>query len=391
MNLVSNTWNGHMLILHHDQPTGAWIVIAIHALRVDSSGARTSGGGTRIHIYPTLGDAIVDAQKLAEGMTYKFAVADIPRGGAKAVIALRKNLDPQERSGLLRRYGELVQQLGGIFCTGPDVGTSAMDMDIIAETGEPYIFGRTIEAGGAGDTGPLTAAGIFSGMQVTCEELFGNPSLQGRRVLVQGAGSVGGALIQRLHRAGAEVSFSDVDANTIEAYRERLGIRFVPTEVLYETPCDIFAPCAFGGVLDHQIISRLQCRAVAGGANNQLATPDDAEWLHHRGILYAPDYVLNAGAGIGMLGIELEGWSEVEAEAKVVETVRKSLRRVFAIAKHKGITTEAAARLLARERLVRDTTATRLSASLITVNNISSNSNVAIADVLRISAESYTN
>ena len=342
-------WDGETVVVRYDRPTGAWIFIAIHSTQL---GPAT--GGTRMMPYPSPEAAIGDVLKLAAGMTYKFAVPDFPRGGGKAVIAIPDDFDPQSRTDLLRRYGKLIQQLGGLFYTGPDVGTSSTDMDIIAETGAPYIHSRTPSAGGAGSSGPATAMGVFTGIQVVCEQLFGDPSLERRRVLVQGVGGVGESLIEHLRTAGAEVLFSEVDEKLIRRFRDELGFQFVPVETVYSTECDIFAPCALGGVLDGDTISQLKCRAVAGGANNQLAGPEDAERLRTRGILYAPDYVINVGGAMAITGIEALGWSRGEAMRQVITSIQGGLRQVFELAEREGITTEAAARRVAEEHLSKE-------------------------------------
>ena len=346
MESLLREWDGETVIVRYDRPTGAWIFIAIHSTRLGPA-----AGGTRMKSYPNVQAVLQDALRLAAGMTYKFTIPDIPFGGGKAVIAVPPNFDPQSRPALLRRYGALVHQLGGLFSTGPDVGTSSADMDIIAETGAPYVFGRTPAAGGAGSSGPFTALGVFAGIQVACEHLFGEASLKGRRVLVQGAGSVGGSLIEWLRAAGAEVLFSEVDEDAIQRFRDELGLKFVPAEAVYTTDCDVFAPCALGGVLNRETIPQLRCRAVAGGANNQLASPEDAERLRARGILYAPDYVINVGGAMAILGLETQGWTQERAEKEVAENVRRALRQVFELAATEGITTEAAARHIAEERL----------------------------------------
>jgi leucine dehydrogenase len=224
-------------------------------------------------------------------------------------------------------------------------------MDMIAETGAPYAFGRTPAAGGAGSSGPFTALGVLAGIRVACEHVFGVASLKGQRVLVQGAGSVGGPLIEHLQAAGAEVVFSEVDEGAIQRFRDELGLEFVPAETVYMTECDIFAPCALGGVLNANTIPQLKCRAVAGGANNQLASPEDAESLRARGILYAPDYVVNVGGAMALLGLETQGWTQERAEKEVAESVRRALGQIFELAATEGITTEAAARRIAEERL----------------------------------------
>ncbi len=339
-------WDGESLICQYDRPTGAWIFIAIHSTRL---GPAT--GGTRMKTYPDQSAAVQDALRLSAGMTYKFAVPNINRGGGKAVISLPDGLDPARRPDLLRRYGKLVGQLGGLFYTGPDMGTSAADMDIIDETAHPYVFCRTPAAGGPGSPGPFTAFGVFTAIQVACEQLFGEPSPKGKRVLVQGVGSVGRNLVPLLLDADAEVLFSDLDAGSIHRHRDELGLCFIPAAEVYAQPCDIFAPCALGGVLNPETIPQLKCRAVVGGANNQLATPEDATRLQARGILYAPDYVVNVGGAMAIPGIEGQGWSRAEAERRVAESVRYALSRIFGLTAREGITSDAAARQIAEEHL----------------------------------------
>jgi glutamate dehydrogenase/leucine dehydrogenase len=343
-------WDGETVIARYDHPTGAWIFIAIHTVREG-----LSGGGTRMKPYTNPELALQDALRLSSAMTYKFAIAGIPRGGAKAVISVPADLGGQARSDLLRRYGTLVRQLGGLFGTGPDVGTSSKDMDIISETGAPYIYGCTPEAGGPGDSGPVTALGVLAGIEVTCGHLFGEPSVKGRRVLVQGAGSVGGPLIERLRAAGAEVMFSEIDDNLIRRFRDELGVKYVPPEAMRETDCDLFAPCALGGILNASTIPGLKCKAVVGAANNQLAEAEDAERLREAGVLYAPDYLVNMGGALALSGMEELGWSQAEAEARVVERVKSKLREVFYLAAAEKNTTEAAARRIAEKEMSRIT------------------------------------
>lgn len=346
METLIREWGGETVIVHYDRPTGAWIFIAIHSTRLGPA-----VGGTRMKPYASVQAALQDAMRLAAGMTYKFATPGMEFGGGKAVIAIPADFEAQSRPALLRRYGALIHQLGGLFSTGPDVGTSPADMDIIAETGAPYIFARTPAAGGAGDPGPFTARGVFAGIEETCEHLFGDMSLVGRRVLVQGAGDVGAKLINYLCDAGATVAYSEVDEGAIRKVRDDLGLEFVPPEAVYTTECDIFAPCALGGVLNADTIPQLKCRAVVGGANNQFATQEDAERLRARGILYAPDYVVNVGGAMAITSMEMKGWSQERAEREVVESVRRALRQIFEVASKEGITTDAAARQLAENRL----------------------------------------
>lgn len=338
-------WAGEEVIIRFDQPTGAWIFIAVHSTKL---GPAT--GGTRMKHYPDWQSALTDALQLSTGMTNKFAVAGFPRGGGKAVIALPAAFAQSARSDLLRRYGALVQQLGGLYYTGPDVGTTSEDMDIIAEEGAPFVHSCSQLRGGAGSSGPATALGVFAAMEATCEQLFGNASLAGRRVIVQGTGSVGGTLLGLLASAEAEVWFSEVEPGARDYFQHGLGLRCISTEEAYDAACDIFAPCALGGVLNQQTIPRLQCRAVVGAANNQLATATDAERLHERGILYAPDYAINSGGALAITGIETFGWSREQAETEV-RRIGRVLARIYALAAAESITTEVAAQRLAAEKL----------------------------------------
>jgi glutamate dehydrogenase/leucine dehydrogenase len=345
-------WEGETLITHYDRLTGARILIAIHSTRLGAA-----AGGTRMKSYPDLQAAVQDAFRLSAAMTYKFAVHGMRAGGGKAVIALPADFDPQARAALLRRYGALVHQLGGLFFAGPDVGTSDADMAIIAETAGVYVFVPTREE--SDSSGHFTAQGLFTSLKVVCEHLFADaaPSsvgmtlLAGRRVLVQGAGNVGERLIKMLHAAGAEVLFSEVDESIIRHLRDQLGLEFVPPEEIYATECDIFAPCALGGILNAYTIAQLKCRAIVGGANNQLAEREDAERLWRRGILYTPDYLINAGGALGLIGMEQFAWTAEQAEREVIGSIRHTLKQVLNLAEAEGISTEAAARRIAEEHL----------------------------------------
>lgn len=339
-------WDGETVVTHYDKPTGAWIFIAIHSTR-----RGPACGGTRMKAYADFHSALQDALKLSAGMTFKFAAADFEFGGGKAVIALPSNFDVTARADLLRRYGALVRQLHGLYYTGPDVGTTSADMDIIAETGAPYVFARTPQAGGAGDSGPITALGVFHAIKTTCQILDGTDSLVGRQVLVQGTGSVGKTLIRHLLNEGAAVSFNEVDPVAIDYCRTQLGLVFVPADQVYATPCDIFSPCALGGILNEKTIPMLRCRAVVGAANNQLANLDDAERLRARNILYAPDFINNLGGAMGITGIEALHWSQAQAEQRVIDAITRTLREVFELAQQENISTDAAARRIVQARM----------------------------------------
>lgn len=347
LDALMRSWDGEEIILRHDQPTGATIIVAVHSTRLGAA-----AGGTRVKTYPTVEDAIYDAQRLAEGMTFKFAAAGMARGGGKAVIAVPPGLDVAARDDLLRRYGALIHQLGGLFACGADVGTSARDMDIIAETGAPYVFGRTPERGGSGDPSPATAIGVLSGLKVTCARLFGSDALAGRRIVVQGAGKVGYPLLRLLHDEGAELTCGDMDAAAVERARAELGATVAPPDAVYDVECDIFSPCALGAILNSETIPRLRCRAVVGSANNQLAIPEDVDRLRERDILYAPDFVVNSGGAIYLLGREVLGWSEQKTLDHIATSVRDTLTQVYAMADEQSIATSTAAERVAQQRIV---------------------------------------
>lgn len=339
-------WEGESLVARRDEVGRAWIFIAIHSSRLGPA-----AGGTRMKSYPGPTAALHDALRLSEGMTYKFAAPNLPFGGAKAVIAVPSDLDPADRPGLLRRYGELVTQLGGRFLTGPDVGTTPEDMDIISETASSFVFCRTPGAGGAGDPGPFTALGVLAGIEAACEHVFGSPELADRRLVVQGVGDVGGALLDLLEAKGADVVFTEIDADLISRYRDERGFAFVAPEEVFAVEGDVFVPCALGGVLNAETIDRLRCRIVAGSANNQLAEPSDAERLRAAGVLYAPDFVINVGGAMAMPAMETMGWTADHAREQVRNYVRKTLLAIFNEAERFGSSTAAAAVAMAEHNL----------------------------------------
>lgn len=334
------SWDGEEVVVRFDEPTATWMFVCIH-----STARGPAGGGTRMKVYGEPGEALGDAMRLASAMTLKMAAVDMPFGGAKAVLAVPELLDGEARRGLLLRYADLVASLRGTFNTGPDVNTSAEDMDVIGERCR-YVFCRTEEHGGSGDPGPHTARGVFHGIRASVRHVFGTDSLEGRSVLVQGLGSVGGPLAEELAAAGARVLGSDV----VPGRAERLGAEVVPAEEVTGTECDVYAPCALGGTLSAETIPRLRCRIVAGSANNQLAEPEDAERLRATGILYAPDFVINAGGVLNSLGVEHLGWTREQIEERLAG-IGDTLEEIYARAEAEGITTEAAAEHLARTRL----------------------------------------
>jgi leucine dehydrogenase len=338
------SWDGEEVALHYDHPSGTWMFVCIHSRR-----RGPAGGGTRMKVYPTPGDGLADAMRLAEGMTLKMAATDVPFGGAKAVIAVRELPEGPERRRILLRYGELAASLGGNFQTGPDLNTTIADMDVIAERHE-HVYCRSVERGGSGDPGPFTARGVFHGILASAAQVFGSPDLDGRSVFVQGVGNVGARLAEQLAEAGAQVLVSDIDTARAGTLAERIGADVVPPETALAAECDVYAPCALGGTLNAETIPHLRCRIVAGCANNQLAEPEDATRLDEAGILYAPDYVINAGGVIYAWGTESLGWSPEQVEVRLAG-IGDSLAEIYARAGAEGVTTETAAERLARSRL----------------------------------------
>jgi leucine dehydrogenase len=335
---VIRSWDGEEVVVRFDRPTGTWMFVCIH-----STARGPAGGGTRMKTYAEPADALADAMRLAGAMTLKMAAVDMPFGGGKAVLAVPELFDGEARRGLLLRYADLVASLRGTFNTGPDVNTSTADMDVIGERCG-YVFCRSEENGGSGNPGPHTARGVFHGIRASVRHVFGTDSLEGRSVLVQGLGSVGAPLAAELLAAGARVLAGDVVPKRVA------GTEFVPAEDVIGTECDVYAPCALGGTLNAETIPRLRCRIVAGSANNQLAEPEDAERLRAAGILYAPDFVINAGGVLNSLGAEHLGWTRERIEEHLAG-IGDTLGEIYAKSEAEAITTEAAAEQLARSRL----------------------------------------
>lgn len=338
------TWNGETAVIRRDRETGGWIFICLHSTR-----RGPAGGGTRMKVYPTPADGLEDAMRLSGAMSRKLAVAGLPFGGGKAVIAIPEIPTGQPRRELLLRYGELVASLGGTYCTSSDMNTDEADLDVIWERTK-YVFGRSVATGGSGSPARPTAIGVFHGIRASVAHLDGSDELHGRRVLIQGAGGVGSQLAEHLAKAGASILVADLDQARAQAVASRVDGDVVPPGEIIETDADVYAPCAVGGTIDIDSASRVRCPIVAGSANNQLAQPEAADVLTERGILYAPDYVINAGGAIGVAGTEQLGWSENQVNA-ALERIGETLREVYRRSAEQGISTAAAAEAIAEERL----------------------------------------
>ncbi|MFI1798242.1 Leu/Phe/Val dehydrogenase [Streptomyces sp. NPDC020379] len=335
---------GHeQVVLCQDRESGLKAVIALH-----STALGPALGGTRFYPYASDEAAVRDALNLARGMSYKNALAGLDHGGGKAVIIGDPETVKSEQ--LLLAYGRFVASLGGRYVTACDVGTYVRDMDVIARECR-WTTGRSPENGGAGDSSVLTAFGVFQGMRAAAQTQWGEPTLRGRRVGVAGVGKVGHHLVEHLIEDGAEVVITDVRAEAVERITARHPrVTSVATaDVLVRSPLDVYAPCALGGALNDETVAALTATVVCGAANNQLAHPGVEKDLADRGILYAPDYVVNAG-GVIQVADELHGFDFDRAKAKATEIFATTLA-IFERAKADGIPPAAAADRLAEQRM----------------------------------------
>jgi leucine dehydrogenase len=337
-------WDGEEVVVRYDAPTRAWMFVCVHST-VLGPGA----GGTRMKVYARPDDALRDGLRLSGAMTRKNAVAGLALGGGKAVLAVPEIPAGAPRRELLLRYADLVESLHGTYWTACDMNTTPEDMDVIGERCRS-VFGRTEAAGGSGSSAPSTALGVFHGIRAAVSFAFGSPSLGGRSVLIQGVGAVGRILAGHLVGEGARLLVADLDQTRAAEAAESFAAEVVPADRAIETACDVFAPCASGGVLSAATIPRLRCRIVAGAANNQLEEPEDAERFAEHGVLYAPDYVVNAGGIIHLASLELLGEDEAKRDERVLG-IADTLTEVFERAARDGVSTGAAAERMAADRL----------------------------------------
>ncbi len=334
---------GHeQVVFVADRASELRAVIAIH-----STALGPSLGGIRFWRYPSEADAVRDVLALSEAMTYKAAVAELHQGGGKAVVMV-DDPDAPRSEALLRALGRAIDELGGRYIAAEDVGATTRDMDVIAEE-TPWVTGVAEERGGSGDPSPVTAVGVLHAMHAVCDEVFGDPSLRRRRVVVQGAGHVGAHLVALLRDSHADVAVADVNTSRASAVADEHGAEVVEREHVLEQECDVLAPCALGGVMSLETVPRLRCRAIVGAANNQLTDPSVAGALAARGIVYAPDFVVNAG-GIINIAEEFTGYSR-ERALKRAAAIGETTARVLRVARERGVTPEDAALELARGRL----------------------------------------
>ena len=316
------SWDGEAVITHFDQPTRSWFFIAIH-----DSTLGVPMGGTRMKVYPNPAAALYDAMRLAEGMTHKWAAVEFDVGGGKAVIAPPELPRGTPREGLLHRYGQLLASLKGCFMTGQDLGTSPEDMMVVARACG-YVHGCDPQQNLMRDPGPYTARGVFVGIQAAVKHALGRANLSGCQIWIEGAGDVGSPLARKLSEAGAVLSVSDVAPERARSLAEEVGGRAVEAEAAYSLPCDVYAPCAAGGTINPQAIAQLQCQIVAGCANNQLEAQGDADRLHQRGILYAPDYIINAGGAIAFSMMHGSGAGDDVIHSRI-DRIATTLDQIF--------------------------------------------------------------
>ena len=329
------------IVYCNDDQSGLKAIIAIH-----STALGPALGGTRFYPYEREEDALVDVLRLAKGMTYKAAAAGLDLGGGKGVIiGDPKRIKTEE---LLRAYGRFVETLGGRYITAEDVGTALEDMDVVRRESR-WVTGCSHTYGGSGDPSPVTAYGVLNGIKACCLEVFGSAELKGRTVALQGVGKVGYALCGYLVREGAKVTIGDIDVDNLARAVADHGVETVPLEDIHKLEADVFAPCALGGGINDDTISDFNCKIIAGAANNQLAREEHGEKLRDLGILYAPDFVINAG---GLINVEdeLRGYDRERAMNRV-EGIYKQLQLIITLARERGISTAKAAEEFAQDRI----------------------------------------
>ncbi|AJD91398.1 leucine dehydrogenase [Jeotgalibacillus malaysiensis] len=329
------------LVFCQDKNSGLKAIIAIHDTTLGPA-----LGGTRMWTYDSEEDAIEDALRLAKGMTYKNAAAGLNLGGGKTVIIGDPLKDKNEE--MFRAFGRYIQGLAGRYITAEDVGTTVKDMDLIHEETD-YVTGISPAFGSSGNPSPVTAYGVYRGIKAAANEAYGSDSLEGKTIAVQGVGNVAFTLCRHLHEEGAKLIVTDINKESVQRAVDEFGAKAVEPNEIYGVDCDIFAPCALGAIINDNTLEVLKADVIAGAANNQLKETRHGDILHERGIVYAPDYVINAG-GVINVADELYGYNR-ERAMKNVEKVYDNVARVFEIAKRDGVPSYLAADRMAEERI----------------------------------------
>ncbi|HDM09024.1 MAG: Glu/Leu/Phe/Val dehydrogenase [Deltaproteobacteria bacterium] len=331
------------LFICQDKTLNFKAVIAIHDTTL---GPAT--GGCRMWQYGDEMEAIEDALRLARGMTYKYAAAGVNLGGGKAVILG----DPhrKDREPVFRLLGKFIDRLGGLYITGEDVGTTLKDMEYIRmET--PHVVTLPSYLGGAGDIAPMTAFGVIRAMQACCNKVFGSNTIDGKVVAVQGLGAVGHNIVGQLHELGATLIVTDIDSQKVNNIVPKYNVKAVAPEEIYDVDCDIFCPCALGGIINDETLDRLKCRIICGSANNQLKEERHGDLLEAKGMVYAPDYIANAGGTIFDTDRLETGSVNNERGKERVSRIYENMEKVFEIAERDNIPTYIAADRMAEERI----------------------------------------
>ncbi len=329
------------IVFCQDRQSGLKAIIAIHDTTLGPA-----LGGTRMWTYASEESAIEDALRLAKGMTYKNAAAGLNLGGGKTVIIGDPRKDKNEE--MFRAFGRYIQGLNGRYITAEDVGTTVADMDLIHEETD-YVTGISPAFGSSGNPSPVTAYGVYLGMKAAAKEAFGSDSLEGKTVAIQGVGNVAYTLCRYLHKEGAQLIVTDINKEAVNRAVEEFGARAVNPDEIYGVECDIYAPCALGATINDETIPQLKARVIAGSANNQLKDTRHGDIIHEMGIVYAPDYVINAG-GVINVADELYGYNQ-ERAMKRVETIYNSIEKIIEISKRDSIPTYVAADRMAEERI----------------------------------------
>jgi leucine dehydrogenase len=329
------------VVFCQDKQSGLKAIIAIHDTTLGPA-----LGGTRMWTYESEAAAIEDALRLAKGMTYKNAAAGLNLGVGKTVIIGDPRKDKSEE--LFRAFGRYIQGLNGRYITAEDVGTTVADMDLIHEETD-YVTGISPAFGSSGNPSPVTAYGVYVGMKAAAKEAFGTDSLEGKVVAIQGVGNVAYTLCKYLHEEGAQLIVTDINKEAVQRAVEDFGARAVEPNEIYGVECDIYAPCALGATVNDDTIPQLKAKVIAGSANNQLKDTRHGDLIHEMGIVYAPDYVINAG-GVINVADELYGYNH-ERAMKKVDQIYASIEKVIAISKRDGIPTYVAADRMAEERI----------------------------------------
>jgi leucine dehydrogenase len=324
-----------------DEGTNFKSYIAVH-----STVLGPAVGGLRMRPYTSESDALRDVLQLSQAMTFKSAMAGLPLGGGKSVIIGDPKRD--KSSKLWKRFAECLEQFDGNYIAAEDMGTTPEDMDEIAKSSR-HVMGRSVSCGGVGNPAPFTAKGVLIGIRAALQWRFGESTLKGVRVAVQGVGAVGMNLVEALHQEGASITVGDPCEELVKQCVEKFSAHVVTPEEIYRTICDLFVPCAMGGILSTQTVNELRCAVVAGSANNQLSSLAAGDAMEERGILYAPDYVINVGGLIAITVPYLE-MSDVDRDARI-DRISDRLQQVFTRSEQAGIPPNEAANQLAEEFL----------------------------------------